>query len=87
MPTVTLPKCDVLQVESRSYQKDGETKQARSVLARYAGKIFMFSVAKDADMEKLSQAQIAAKPCGLVLEMSTFGKELDPKFSVLSIEK
>jgi len=86
MPTVTLKNCDVLQVESRPYKaKDGTAKEARSVLARYAGKIFMFSLGRDADYNLLKK--IEGQKASLVLEMTTFGKELDPNYSVSGVEK
>jgi len=84
MPKVTLSNCDVLQVESRPYKaKDGTTREARTVLARYAGKIFMFSVSRDADFESLKNAENSQ--ADVELEMTTFGKELDPQFSVVSV--
>jgi len=82
MAKVTLSNCDVLQVESRPYKaKDGSPKEARSVLARYEGKIFMFSVSRDANFEELKGLE--GKSADMDLEMTTFGKELDPQFSVL----
>jgi len=82
MPKVTLPNCDVLQVESRPYKaKDGSAREARSVLARYDGKIFMFSVSRDADFEELKKLE--NKTVDIDLEMTTFGKELEPNFAVL----
>jgi len=85
MPQVTLKNCDLLQVESRPYKgKDGSMREARSVLARYAGKIFMFAVSKDASIEQLKKSE--GQKASLVLDMTTFGKELDPNFSVLGVE-
>jgi len=85
MPQVVLEKCDVLQFESRPYKsKDGTQRYARSILARYNGKIFMFSVSPDASDETLKALE--NENVSLILEMSTFGKELEPKFSIISGE-
>jgi len=85
MPTVTMPDCDVLQFESRPYKaKDGSMRNARSVVARYKGKIFILAVAPSASDEILKTAE--GMNVSLNLELSTFGKELEPKFSVLSVD-
>lgn len=83
MPKFALKECDVMQFESRPYQKNGETRQARSLLAKYQGKFFMFSVARDANVDELKGAE--GKTVDLIVEMSTFGKELDPSFAVLGV--
>jgi len=81
MPTVTLNDVEVFQFESRPYVKDGQTRQARSLLGRYKGKMFMFSIARDAKDEDLKAME--NQTVDLDLEMTTFGKELDPSFSVI----
>jgi len=85
MPTVVLEKCHVLQFDSRPYKaKDGSTRNARSLVARYGGKIYIFAVSPNASDEILQALQ--GEQCSLILELSTFGKELEPKFSVLTGE-
>jgi len=84
MPKVTLENCDILQVESRPYKgKDGQPREARTVLARYDGKIFMFAVSREALFGNIQEKE--GESCGLVLEMTTFGKELEPNFAVVDV--
>jgi len=85
MPKVTLEACQVLQFESRPYtgKLDGKPKQARSMVLKYKGKMFTFSV--DAALTDEAATALAGKKADIELEMSTFGSSLDATFRVAGV--
>jgi len=85
-PDVELDKCEVLEVENRSYtKKDGTAATYRGVLFRYGGKIFKVALAQKADAASFEKAMAARNPVTLVLEMSTFGDSIEPNFRLLDL--
>lgn len=86
MIKLVMPKTEVLQYENRPYKgQDGTPRQDRSMVVRYQGKMFAFSV--DQVMTDDAALALRDKTVDLELVLSTFGKDLTPTFRVCGVSE
>jgi len=77
---------DVLEVAGRDYvAKDGSNRTYRSCLFRLDGKVLRFGVAQ-AGFDAL-KAEEGHSNVTIVVELSTFGDNLEPRLSVVGVGK